>query len=468
MKPIQLEPLLEFSLGSPIGQLRAMPVRPGDVAPRGVAPRAFLLAYCADFDVDPYIEMFFYPTDTLKLVLVTERGEELWRRDLGPGVVPGIWFCPVFPFDLDGDGVDEIWFVNNVNVDHPLGLSGYRLERLDARTGETTGQWPWPAHGPRRTLSHTFRNFILGGQANGAPVLVTAQGTYGDMFLQGWNPGMSSRWEHTVAESDPGARGSHMCPVVDLNDDGVDELLWGERCIELDAGQELFCADRETYRGHSDIVQPVLDRATGRWSFYTCRESDPLAAPRVAFYDDRGRRIWGAVDRGHIDMGWVARLGDAGELVASAVRIGHKICGPDGRYHTGMTEFILDALTGELLREGEPEALDWSTYGTIPADLDGNGVHELVRGRASRNGEVLDRHGTVLGTVGAPVAMACKFLDRPGEQLLAYYPDGTVRAWGDQNAQDTPRALARYAHPFYRSSQRLFGVGYNLTVLGGI
>jgi hypothetical protein len=271
-----------------------------------------------------------------------------------------------------------------------------------------------------------------------------------------------------------------MCPVVDLNNDGVDELLWGERCIELDGGRELFCADRDTYRGHSDIVQPVLDPILGRWCFYTCRESDPQAAPRVALYDDQGQRLWGAVQEGHMDMGWVARLGDGsrlpdraqlqgeGTLIASAVRIGHKICGPDGRYHTGMTEFVFDALTGEMLKEGEPEQLDWSTYGTIPVDLNGDGSHELVRGRASRNGEILDRHGAVLGGVGAPVAMASKFLDRPGEQLLAYYPDGTVRVWGDRNAEDSPQALARYAHPYYWSSQRLFGVGYNLTLLGGL
>jgi hypothetical protein len=64
--------------------------------------------------------------------------------------------------------------------------------------------------------------------------------------------------------------------------------------------------------------------------------------------------------------------------------------------------------------------------------------------------------------------MACKFLDRHGEQLLAYYADGTVRVWGDRNAEDSPQALARYAHPFYPSGQRLFGVGYNLAVLGGV
>jgi len=175
VKPIHLDTLIEFSLGSPIGQLRAMPVCLGDGA-----PRALLLAYCADFDIDPYVEMFFFPTDTLKLVLVTAGGQELWRRDLGPGVVPGIWFCPVLPFDLDGDGADEIWFVSNVNVDHPLGLSGYRLERLDAGTGRTTGQWPWPARGPRQSLSHTFRNFVVGGHSRGEPVLVVGAGHVDD------------------------------------------------------------------------------------------------------------------------------------------------------------------------------------------------------------------------------------------------------------------------------------------------
>jgi len=456
-KEFDLGVLLELSVGSPIGQCRAVPIclGPGE-------PRAFLVVYGADFDVDPYIEMFFFPQDTLKMVVFSDKGEMLWRRDLGQGVVPGVWFCPVYVFDLDGDGVDEIWYVNNVNVQHPLGLSGYRLERVDARTGGTTGQWPWPSQGGRQSLSHTFRNFIVGGHVRDEPVLVTAQGTYGDMYLQGWRPDMTQRWEHVIAADAPGARGSHMCPITDLDGDGVEELMWGERCIELDTGTELFCADRDTYRGHSDIVQPIRDPGTGKWFIYTCREGDAQASPRVALYDDRGRRVWGAVDAGHIDLGWVAHLGEGGGLVATAVRIGHKICGPDGRFHTGIDEFAFDALTGE------PMALPWSSYGTFPIDLDGDGKHELVRGRASRDGEVMDGQGRTIGKLGAAVAMACKFLDLPGEQMLAYHADGTIRVWGDRNAADCPAALERYAHPFYRANQRVFAVGYNLNVLGGL
>src|SRR2546421_1723024 len=151
---MEIDVLLEVALGSPVGQLRAAPVRLG-----AGAPPAILAVYAADFDVDPYVEMFFFPTDTLKMALFTVDGAILWRRDLGRAVVPGVWFCPVFPFDLDGDGVDEIWYVNNPNANHPLGLSHYLLERLDPRTGETAGQWPWPRLARDQSLSHTFRNF---------------------------------------------------------------------------------------------------------------------------------------------------------------------------------------------------------------------------------------------------------------------------------------------------------------------
>ena len=297
---VELDELLELALGSRIGQLRAIPVCLG-----AGAPRAVLAIYCADFDVDPYVEMFFFPTDTLKMALFTADGDVLWRRDLGSAVVPGMWFCPVFAFDLDGDGVDEIYFVNNIDDLHPLGLASYRLECIDARDGTTMDRWQWPNRASyTQTLSHTFRNFILGGHVRGEPVLLTAQGTYGGMFIQAWDPGMRPRWDIQIAQGEPGARGSHMCPVVDLAGDGVEGVMWGERYIEMDAGREMFCADRHSYAGHSDVVAPVLDRSTGRWFLYTCRESDPLAAPRVALYDASGQRIWGHVDQGHLDMGW--------------------------------------------------------------------------------------------------------------------------------------------------------------------
>jgi hypothetical protein len=428
-----------------IGQLRAVPVRLG-----AGAPPAVLAAYAASVDVDPCVERFCFPFDTLKLVLFTVTGEVLWRKDLGRAVVPGRHFVPVFAFDLDGDGVDEIWFVNNVSDRHPLSLRSYRLECLDARTGLTKGQWPWPNKGGEQSLSHQFRNVILGGYVRGEPVLVTAQGTYGPMFLQGYRPDTTLRWEHEIRETDPGARGSHMAPVVDINGDGVDELMWGERCIDLDTGRQLWCADDAVYRGHSDIIQPVLCD-DGRWILYTCREGDGDASPRVVCFDDHGRRIWGVVAQGHMGMGWVARLGDSGKT-AMAIRVGHMTCGPDGRHHQGCESFAFDAFTGV------EQKLKFDPYRTIPVDLNGDGRHELIRGVSGGDGMVWNRYGEEIMPLGGTVALARKLIDRPGEQLLIYHGEGIVRIVCDADAdRDSDEAKARYANPYYQVNVHALG-----------
>lgn len=448
--------VLKLQLDEPTGQFRAVPVDLG----KG-QPKAILAVHCPDAEVDPYVEMFFFPKDTLKLTLFTEEGKILWRRDLGQSVVPGIWFTPVYPFDLDGDGVDEIWFVNNIDADHPLSINNLRLERIDARTSQTTGQWPWPRPEGNQNLSHTFRNFILGGYVKGESVLITAQGTYGPMAIQARNSDMQLRWEHRIKRETAGARGSHMCPIVDINHDNIDELFWGERCIELDTGKELFCADRDTYRGHSDVIQPVLDQSHNKWFIFTCRESTNVS-PRVALFDDMGKRIWGDVDRGHMDMGWTARIGDNGEHIAMAIRIGGKTAGPKGFFRKEVDEFTYDALSGQK------HSLPFSVFCTLPVDLNGDGIHELVRGLAEGNGDILDNKGRIIGNINGSAAIASKFLNHPGEQILCYHLDGTVCIWADRKAKDTVEALRRYSHPFYKANQKLSATGYNIVNLGGI
>jgi hypothetical protein len=153
--------------------------------------------------------------------------------------------------------------------------------------------------------------------------------------------------------------------------------------------------------------------------------------------------------------------------VANATRIGGKTFGPHGYINQDFAEFNYDALTGK------PHPLPFLARSTYPVDLNGDGTHEFVRtfqvGEDMAVGEVLDCGGRVLGNVGSPVAMASKFLDHAGEQLLAFHPDGRIRAWGDRNAQDTPQALERYAHPFYAANQRLTAnSNHNCIVVAGI
>jgi hypothetical protein len=298
----------------------------------------------------------------------------------------------------------------------------------------------------------------------GEPVLVTAQGTYGEMRLQGWTSGMKPRWTLTI-RAGPGPRGSHMTPIVDFDNDGVQELMWGERRISLDTGKQLSCGDCDSYNGHSDVIQPFTAeaRADSRaWHVFTCRESDPSTSPRVATFDAQGRRVWGALDKGHIDMGWIARLSSMGNPTAMAIRIQAKTLGPDGRFHEGVEEFAWDAVTGE------EKKLPFSTYRTVPVDLNGDGVHELIRGLPGGNGEILNAKGQAVAKVEGTLAMASKLLNVPGEQVMMYQTNGIVYIYADDNARDTVRGRERYAHPLYKANQRVTAVGYNLINLGGL
>lgn len=49
--------------------------------------------------------------------------------------------------DMDQDGIDEIYIVNNSDPIHPLWVEAYVLERMDVLTGNVIGQWPWPNYG---------------------------------------------------------------------------------------------------------------------------------------------------------------------------------------------------------------------------------------------------------------------------------------------------------------------------------
>ena len=452
-----LKPAMEIKLAEKIGQLRAVPVTIGNTHTHAMA-----VMYSEEAEVDPWEGMFFFPKNTLKVMVITTSGKVLWKKDLGSGVVPGIWFSPIFAFDLDSDGKDEIWIINNRDAEHPLNYRHFVLQKLDPETGSVMAEVPWPLPEIPQELSHLYRQFLMGAFVNNKPVLLTGQGTYGPMRIQAWNSDLKLRWEHHIPKDAKGALGSHVTPVVDLNNDGVDELLWGERCIELEKGTQLFCADEGSWKGHSDIIQPVYDYKTKTWSIFTCRESFNNQAPRLVMFNQQGNRTWSDVDQGHMDTGWAARLGEDGEPVVLGVRVGKKIRTAEGERRTDVEEFTYKAFSGEKIQLG------FNVYTSIPVDLNGDGIHELVKGYFEGDGNVLDRTGKVIGNIGGLSAMACKFANLPGEQILSYSHDGWLKIWVDTNARDNAKALARYANPFYKRNRIQTGNGYNLFTLGGI
>jgi hypothetical protein len=451
----------EFNVGTTLGQLRAVPVQCG----KNTQPNV-LLVYSEDKEIDPFRKMFFFPTNSMKFAMYTADGELVWKKSLNKGNIPGVWFLPVFPFDLDQDGKEEIWFVHNTDEDHPFDVGKYKLTRLNPDTGEITGEFPWHGlEGDDLTMSFRYRHFIFGGYHHGQPVLVTAQGTYSRMQLQGWNPDMSQRWDLKIGKDEKGSRGSHSTVVVDIDMDGSDEFFYGERCINIATGKYKFIADENVWNGHSDVVLPVMNYDENKWYLYTTRESGTgIHPPRVVMYKNDGRRLWTDLEEGHMDMGWVARIGDQGKLMAMAVRIGDKKAGPEGFYRSSVEEFLWEPFTGKPIKK------DMVLYEHFPVDINGDGIHELIGSGNVTDGKLRTNQGKEIMNFGADamVAILSKFLDKDGEQLLLYYPDGTIKIVFDKNAKDNATALKRYQHPFYKINQKQTAQGYSLNLLGGI
>jgi hypothetical protein len=195
---------------------------------------------------------------------------------------------------------------------------------------------------------------------------------------------------------------------------------------------------------------------------YINRETYEKQGPRVGMYDLNGDPIWTAVEWGHIHKGWTGRIGENGELISVACRITGQMKDQVGRYYTGISEFVFDALTGK------PIQYPFSLFDTTPVDVNGDGLHEILRGVAEGKTVLLDRKGNILCEMGGRVAMDSKLLDYPGEQVLTYHSDGHVRIWRDKNALDCDKAKVRYAHPFYRNNQYSRTIEGNLCMLGGI
>ncbi len=108
---------------------------------------------------------------------------------------------------------------------------------------------------------------------------------------------------------------------------------------------------------------------------------------------------------------------------------------------------------------GERFELSCDPYSSIPVDLNGDSIHELVKGHFEGEGTVYDRTGKVLGNVGGLCAVCSKFARLPGEQILSFTKNGQVRIWADVNAEDRPAAQRRHRNPFYYIYQRMTTCG---------
>jgi hypothetical protein len=445
----------EFDLGEENIKIFSMvPVNIGN------GKRAFLCVFSKD-DVDPGEEFFHFPKDTLKFSLFDEYGKKLWTKDLGEGVIPGVWYCPVLPFDLDKDGIDEIYYLNNLNPSAPLTMEARVLEALSPITGQTIGQWKWPMTTFNERLSLAYRYYLIAGYSHGEPVLITAQGTYEDMYLQGYGTGMNKKWEIVFPKEAGGPKASHLTPVIDINDDGIDELFWGERLISIETGETIKCFDK-SFNGHSDKIIPFIDYETGKKYLYTTREGYDEIPPRVVTFDvDTGNIVWKALEKGHIHFGWIGTVGveQTPKRIAMATRVNQRFT-QTGQVVDGKEVFYFDAFSGQEIELDVP----FKGYDAMPLDINGDGISEFFCRSGEYAGCFFDQQGKMFFRIEEILtARGARILPEiPCEQLLVLLKSGKVKIFADTTAKESKLFEFKHSYKGYHNfCERLMASGYN-------
>ncbi|MFY9298567.1 MAG: silent information regulator protein Sir2, partial [Limnochordia bacterium] len=149
---------------------------------------------------------------TYKLEAYLNDGTFLWRKDLGLGIEPGIWYSPYIVYDFDGDGRAEVAVKtapNDVREADGRVRSGEEwVSILDGMTGEELDRAPWPERDPGYgDYNRLNRNQMGVAYLDGkTPCLIVARGTYKMMVVDAYqfhNGKLEKLWHWCGDEETP-------------------------------------------------------------------------------------------------------------------------------------------------------------------------------------------------------------------------------------------------------------------------
>ncbi len=376
-----------------------------------------LIAYSKMYDVDPYKYAWMESTDSIKLTAFRYNGEPLWTIDLGPGIETGGTYAPIVVWDIDADGRAEVILKTNKSKD-PLDYKGEHLTILHGESGKIKQETEWPKISGRfaNDYNNNSRNFIAVAHLDGKnPYIIAARGIYTTQVIQAYDNKLNKVWERVLGKDiyNPVKnkwlikfkvrriwselfrdryKGSHSLPIADVNEDGTEEILWGEHCIGYD-GKDLWkIEDRMPYMGHPDIVfaADVIPSLKGKEIYY-CREGDLGKKDNIGMLlaDSKGKTIWAQWGYTHVDRGWVSRVvPDTDGAQCFGYDIVDKVWTPGHADFIGSNQYLWNA-DGKLI-SNPPD----SWIGSFTVDWEGDDVREICdeKGNLTRwNGEIVRR-----------------------------------------------------------------------------
>jgi rhamnogalacturonan endolyase len=254
---------------------------------------------------------------TYKLEAYLGDGTFLWRKDLGLGLEPGIWYTPYIVYDFDGDGKAEI--AVKTGPDDVRGTDGRVITGpewcsiLDGMTGEEKARVDWPKRDPRfGGYNRTNRNQMGMAYLDGkTPCLLVARGTYKLMIVdayQYYKGELKKLWHWDGDEESPVIRsqGSHSMHSADVDGDGRDEIVLGSVVLD-DDGTALF----STGLGHPDVamITDIDPNRPGLEIFYSLEQSRDNGRGVSLIEAKTGKSIWTiGIPTTHVGEGMVADI----------------------------------------------------------------------------------------------------------------------------------------------------------------
>jgi hypothetical protein len=420
----------------------------------GDGEREVVIKHTNNWDVDPSPKFWQKSKDTYKVTAFLKNGTPLWTIDLGWGIEAGVFYSPMAIWDIDGDGRAEVLIKTNKSGD-PKDYSSDRLAALDGETGAVKHEVPWPhAEGLGDDYNSNSRNYIAVAHLDGKnPHIVAARGLYANQRLYCYDHKMQRVWERVIAD---GTHSSHSLTIADVNDDGKEEIMWGEHCIG-EGGNDLWAIkERMPYSGHPDIVYvaDVLPSNPGKEVYY-CREGWYGQRNRrigMMLANNRGELIWAHWYYRHIDGGWVSKIiPDTEGMQCFAYDIGGKKISEHGVKIDTVYQYVFTP-EGKIIARP-------SMHGSFPADWDGDGVREICM----RNGKVSRFNGPAIAQVDSNTIFGADlFGDHREEIVSAPATDGKVYIYFNTAPLAAPPRLTPLADRQYRKDLSRTAMQHNL------
>jgi rhamnogalacturonan endolyase len=252
-----------------------------------------------DFNVDPYHMPGYWQRspEPYTLHAYSSAGKFLWSYDMGWSVETGTWYSPYMVYDVDGDGLAEVYA--KAGEGDPRETDGHVLEgpeylaKIDGMTGKIIQKKEWLSKdGFLNNYNYWSRNFLTVAYLNGkTPSLVMQRGTYTIIKTMALDKSLNKEWywESTGEFEKYRGQGQHGIMQGDIDFDGKDELVIGTFALDHDGKPVWYTGLKHNDAGYLADIDPSRP---GMEIFYGIESRSPKNG--VCLVDAAtGEIIWG-------------------------------------------------------------------------------------------------------------------------------------------------------------------------------